>query len=119
MSESPVYVGMDVPNAPRDLSAPAAPRAQSRQFANTAVGHRGLVRWVRALGAVQVVCEATGGDERAALAALRAAGLAVSGVNAPQGGDFARAQGRLAKTDRLAAGGVGGVGWRLRPARSP
>lgn len=116
MSESLVYVGMDVAKATLDLYAPGAAGVPSRQFANTATGHRGLVRWLRPLGEVQVICEATGGYERAALAALRAAGLAVSVVNARQVRDFARAQGRLAKTDRLDAAVLAEFGRCLRPA---
>jgi transposase len=107
---------MDVAKATLDLSAPAASQAPSRRFANTAAGQRALVRWLRPLGEVQVICEATGGYERAALAALRAAGLAVSVVNARQVRDFARAQGRLAKTDRLDAAVLAEFGRCLRPA---
>jgi transposase len=50
-----------------------------------------------------VVLEATGGFERPAVAALAAAGLAVAVVNPRQARDFARATGRLAKTDRIDA----------------
>jgi len=103
MSSPIVYVGMDIAKATLDLCAATSPRPQSRQFANDPTGHRALVRWLQKLGLVHVVCEATGGYERAVAAALHAAGLAVSVVNARQVRDFARATGRLAKTDRLDA----------------
>jgi transposase len=119
MSESLVYVGMDVAKATLDLYAPHSPSPQARSFANDRAGHRALARWLRKLGAVQVVCEATGGYERAALDALRAAGLAVSVVNARQVRDFARAQGRLAKTDRLDAAVLAEFGRCLQPAITP
>ena len=50
-----------------------------------------------------VVLEATGGFERPLAAALAAAGLPVAVVNPRQARDFARATGRLAKTDRIDA----------------
>jgi transposase len=53
---------------------------------------------------VMVILEATGGFERALwVGALAAAGLAVAVVNPRQVRDFARATGRLAKTDALDA----------------
>ena len=103
MSESLVYVGMDVAKATLDLHALSTPRPQARQFANDCAGHRTLLRWLARLGWVQVVCEASGGYERAAVAALQAAWRIVSVVNPRQVRDFARAQGRLAKTDRIDA----------------
>ena len=50
-----------------------------------------------------IVLEATGGLERAVVAALHGAGLPVVVVNPRQVRDFARALGQLAKTDRLDA----------------
>src|SRR5829696_2347555 len=47
--------------------------------------------------------KATGGFERPVAAALVASGLAVAVVNPRQARDFARATGRLAKTDRIDA----------------
>lgn len=119
MSESLVYVGMDVAKATLDLYAPLASQSQSRQFANQRAGQRALLRWLHRLGTVQVVCEATGGYERAALDVLRGGGVAVSVVNARQVRDFARAQGRLAKTDRLDAAVLAEFGRCLRPAITP
>lgn len=116
MSESLVYVGMDVAKATLDLCAPSSPRAQARSFPNDRTGQRALVRWVRTRGVVQVVCEATGGYERAAVDALHAARVAVSVVNARQVRDFARAQGRRAKTDRLDAAVLAEFGRCLQPA---
>jgi transposase len=48
-----------------------------------------------------VIVEATGGFERAVVAALAAEGLPVAVVNPRQAREFARATGRLAKTDRI------------------
>ena len=52
---------------------------------------------------VLVIVEATGGFERTVVGALAAAGLPVVVVNPRQVRDFARATGRLAKTDRIDA----------------
>jgi len=48
-----------------------------------------------------VILEATEGFERPVAAALAAAGLPIAVVNPRQARDFARATGRLAKTDRI------------------
>ena len=54
-----------------------------------------------------VVLEATGGFERTVVGALAAAGLPVVVVNPRQVHDFAKATGRLAKTDRIDAAILG------------
>lgn len=115
MSPFVVYVGMDVAKLTLDLHALTVPRPQSRQFANNPASHRTLVRWLQGLGALHVITEATGGYERAVVAALHAAGLVVSVVNARQVRDFARATGRLAKTDRLDAAVLALYGACVRP----
>ncbi len=116
MSASLVYVGMDIAKATLDLHLPAQPQPHVRQFANTPPGHRSLVAWLQQQGRLHVVAEATGGYERAVVSALQTAGIAVSVVNARQVRDFARAQGRLAKTDRLDAAVLADYGRCLQPA---
>jgi transposase len=66
-----------------------------------------------------VVLEATGGLERLVAAELIAAGYQVAVLNPRQVRDFARAQGRLAKTDRLDARTLVEFGRRLRPQPRP
>ena len=73
------------------------------RFDNTAHGLRRLVAQLRARACRQVMLEATGGYERAALQALHKAGLPAVRVNPRQARDFAKATGQLAKTDRLDA----------------
>lgn len=60
-----------------------------------------------------VVCEASGGHERALLDALDTAGVARVCVNPRQARDFARATGRLAKTDRVDAAVLAEMGRAL------
>jgi transposase len=66
-----------------------------------------------------VVLEATGGLEVRLAAALAAAGLPVAVVNPRQVRAFARATGRLAKTDRLDAAVIARFAEAVRPAARP
>jgi transposase len=63
-----------------------------------------------------VVFEASGGYERPLMEALEAAGLAYARVNPRQAREFARATGRLAKTDRIDARVLAEMGQALKPA---
>ncbi len=119
MLPSLVYVGMDIAKATLDLHACSPSCPESRQFANRPAGHRALVRWLRGLGPAHVVCEASGGYERSVVTALQQAPITVSVVNPRQVRDFARAQGRLAKTDRLDAQVLAQFGQHLQPAATP
>jgi transposase len=87
--------------------------------ANTAQGHAAFVAQLRTVGAVHVICEATGGYERALVTALHQARIAVSVINPRQIRDFARACGRLAKTDAIDAAVVRDYGEKLRPPADP
>jgi transposase len=66
-----------------------------------------------------VILEATGGFERTVVGALAAAGLPVVVVNPRQVRDFARATGRLAKTDRIDAAILARFAEAVRPAPKP
>ena len=66
-------------------------------------GVEALVLRLQAMSPQCIVMEATGGYEAPIAAALGAAGLPVAVVNPRQVRDFARSQGKLAKTDRLDA----------------
>jgi len=63
-----------------------------------------------------VVLEATGGFEMTVAAALAAARLPLAVVNPRQIRDFARATGRLAKTDALDAAAIAHFGAAVKPA---
>jgi transposase len=119
MSSPLVYVGMDVAKATLDLYALGASPAQRQHLPNDVKGHRALLRWLQRLGPVQVICEASGGYERPAVVALQQAAIAVSVVNPRRVRDFARAQGRLAKTDQLDAQVLAQFGQQLQPAITP
>lgn len=77
--------------------------ASSHSFDNSEAGHAKLLRWLRCKTPALVILEATGGYKRARAVAQASAGPSVSVINPRQARDFARAMGRLAKTDRLDA----------------
>jgi transposase len=85
--------------------------------ANDEVGIQQLRKQLRA--ADFVILEATGGLETPVASALAAAGIAVAIVNPRQVRDFARATGRLAKTDRLDAEVLARFGEAVRPEARP
>lgn len=62
-----------------------------------------------------IVLEATGGFEVTVAAALAGAGLPLAVINPRQIRDFARATGRLAKTDALDAQAIALFAERIRP----
>jgi transposase len=68
---------------------------------------------------VLVILEATGGFERTVVGALAAEGLPLVVVNPRQVRDFARATGRLAKTDRIDAAILARFAEAVRPAPKP
>ena len=72
----------------------------------------------RARGAL-VVFEASGGYERPLAEALDAAGVPYARVNPRQAREFARATGRLAKTDRVDARMLAEMGRALAPRPTP
>jgi transposase len=63
----------------------------------------------------QVIVESTGGLELDVATALQAAGFGVSIINPRQGRDFAKASGKLAKTDQIDAAVLAHFGEALRP----
>lgn len=114
--ECPSFIGVDVAKLTLAIQFPD----QLWSTPNTAHGHATFIAKARALGPVQIICEATGGYERALVAALHHAGIAVSVINPRQVRDFARACGRLAKTDAIDASVLRDYGEKLRPpADSP
>ena len=110
--ECPSFLGVDVAKLTLAIQFPD----QLWSTANTAPGHAALLAKCALLGPVHVICEATGGYERALVLALHQAGVAVSVINPRQVRDFARARGRLAKTDAIDAAVLRDYGVALRPA---
>lgn len=112
-----VYVGMDGSKETRPVAvAPSGDEWTSRQSPGALAAL--LVR-LQALPPMTIVIEATGGDERAVVAACAAAGRPVAVVNPRQVRAFAVALGHTAKTDALDATVVAPCGGRVQPVVRP
>jgi transposase len=109
-----IFVGIDVSKARLDVAA--RPDATAFSEPSNAEGIAAIVTRLKALNPALIVLEATGGLEVAIAAALASAGLAVAVVNPRQVRDFARATGRLAKTDRIDAEVLAHFADAIRPA---
>ena len=117
MSAGAVFVGIDVSKGRLDVHA--LPQADAFSVGNDPAGHEALAARLKPLRPALVVLEATGGLERRCAAALAAAGLPVSVVNPRQTRDFAKAMGRLAKTDTIDAAGLAEFARRVGPPVRP
>jgi len=117
MVDVPCCVGIDVAKAQWDIAL--RPAGERWAVPNDASGIAPLVDRRQALQPTLIVLEATGGLERAATAALAAAGLPVVGVNPRPARDFARATGPLAKTDALDARTLAHCADVIRPTPRP
>lgn len=111
------FVGIDVAGDHLDLAV--QPSGEYRRFGNTAEGIDELVRFVQAHGAELVVVEATGKLEVPVAAALTIASVPVAIVNPRQVRDFAKAQGQIAKTDRIDAAVLARFAAAIRPEPRP
>jgi transposase len=78
-----------------------------------------LAAWLARRKPELVVIEATGGYEREPVAVLAAEGLSVAVVNPRQVRDFARATGRLAKTDNIDAAVLAAFAQAVQPRCRP
>ncbi len=113
----PTYVGIDVAKEHLDVAVDGTSTAQ--RFAYTAQGLQQLLVQLRALAAPLVILEATGGLELRLMSELWAANLPVARINPKRVREFAKASGRLAKTDRLDAQLLARFGVALQPAVTP
>jgi transposase len=107
------YIGIDVAKLHLDLHH----RTQSIRIANT---RPAIQRWLKSLPATaMLVCEASGGYEALLIELAQRARHPIARLNARQVRDFARAQGRLAKTDRIDAQTLVAFAEALQPAPLP
>ena len=96
-----VFVGIDV--AKDRLDVHVRPTGEAFAVARDSEGVAALVERLAGLKPGLIVLEATGGFETVVAGAVAAAGLPLAVVNPRQIREFARATGRLAKTDKLDA----------------
>lgn len=111
------FVGIDV--AKDQLDVYVLPKSSHFTFSNDAKGIESLISSLRAENPTMIVMEATGGYEITLAAELGAAELPVSVVNPRQVRDFARAIGKLAKTDKIDAFVLARFGETIRPEPKP
>ena len=111
--EEMMFIGIDVSKAALDVAA--QPNQEAWQESNTAGGIDALVHRLKMRAPELIVVEATGGYENAVVAAVGAAGLPIVVVNPRQVRDFAKATGKLAKTDRIDAEILALFAERVRP----
>lgn len=98
---SSYWIGIDVSKKLLDVSI--RPTQEFFSEKNNESGISVLLNLLKTLKPERIVLEATGGLEIPVVAALAGAGLAVVVVNPRQVRNFARATGRLSKTDRIDA----------------
>lgn len=113
------FVGIDVSQDRLDVAV--RPRARAGAYPNDPAGIADLLAFLQTLRPTPqlVVLEATGGLERAAVAALALAGWPVAVVNPRQVRDFAKAIGQLAKTDALDAALLAHFAQAVHPTPRP
>jgi transposase len=96
-----VFVGVDVSKDRLDIAL--RPIGQVLTFSNDHIGIEKLVQKVAEVKPCLIVLEATGGYELALAAALMRGGMPAVMINPRQARDFAKATGKLAKTDKIDA----------------
>ena len=111
-SDRSQFVGIDVSKATLDVAI-----GDEKPFpvSNNREGLDQLLARLQSQPVALIVLEATGGLEALSAATLAAAGLPVAVINPRQARDFARATGRLAKTDAIDATVLVAFGHALRP----
>lgn len=117
MSQTQIFVGVDISKARLDVAV--RPSGETVTVRHDEAGIASLVVRMQTWQPAAVVLEATGDLESAVVSAFAAVGLPVHVVNPRQVRDFARATGRLAKTDALDAQLLAQFGEVLRPAPRP
>ena len=117
MEQEETYVGIDVAKAQVDVAI--RPADDRWRVSHDEAGIRQLVSRLKTLEPVMVLLEASGGLELPLVAALAAEAVPVVVVNPRQVRDFAKATGKLAKTDSLDAAVLAHFAEVVRPPVRP
>jgi transposase len=112
-----IFVGIDVAKDRLDIHV--RPSGESFTVARDGEGLAALVDRLKQIVPALVVLEATGGFEITVAAAVGSAGLPLAVVNPRQIRDFARATGKLAKTDSLDAAAIAHFAQAVHPEPRP
>jgi transposase len=114
---SEAYVGVDVSKDQLDIKV--LPSDETHQFSNDDVGISRFVNLLKRISASLIVFESTGGLEMSAVSSLIENHLPVVVINPRQVRDFAKATGRLAKTDAIDAETIACFARDIRPQIRP
>ncbi len=117
MEQKAIFVGIDVSKARLDMAV--RPADERWQVPRDEAGIGQLVSRLKRLEPVMVLLESSGGLEHPVAAALASEAVPVVVVNARQVRDFARATGKLAKTDALDAAILAHFAEVVRPPVRP
>src|SRR5574341_2220633 len=117
MNPTDLFIGIDVAKAQVDIAV--RPTGETWMSPTDEAGLAALVQRLQPVRPTLIVLEATGGWEIPVAGALAAAGLPVAVVNPRQVRAFAKATGRLAKTDRLDAQVLAQFAEAVRPTPRP
>jgi transposase len=113
LNKDRLFVGIDVSKDTLDIHT--VPTQDSWKLGNDEQGITTLIERLKSVAPSLVVMEATGGLEVALAAALAGAGLPTVVANPRQIRDFAKALGKLAKTDRIDAQVIARFAEMVRP----
>jgi len=113
MSNSACFIGIDV--SKEQLEVAVRPTNEQMAFRNDDDGIDKLIERLQPLQPELILMEATGSYHQLVLARLLASGLAAMAINPRQARDFARAIGRLAKTDSIDANVLAEFADKIRP----
>jgi transposase len=113
MNKEQKYAGADISKDYLDVAVFGA--GKKWRFSNDSSGIEQALRVFKRLMPVQVTFESTGGLELAFWEALSDAGISAAPVNPRQIRDFAKAKGKLAKTDTIDAQIIAHYGQAMQP----
>jgi transposase len=114
MENQSQWVGIDVSKATLDIYF--RPMGKAVKVTNDEAGISDLVEQLKTVEINLIVLEATGGLETEVIIQLQTALLPVAMINPRQGRDFAKATGRLAKTDAIDAQILAHFGEAMKPS---
>jgi transposase len=113
----PQWVGIDVSQSWLDIVL--RPARTYWRVSNQEAGWAELLEHLKSRSINLIVIESTGGMERGIVQVLQQQGLSVAVINPKRARDFAKASGRLAKTDRIDAQVLAHFAEAIQPIPKP
>lgn len=117
MAKPECFIGIDVSKSALDVHI--LPDERALKFDNDPDGIKALCKKLKKFRPQLIILEATGGLQLPVASALGLKELPVAIINPRQARDFARATGRLAKTDAIDARILALFGQQIRPEARP